>query len=111
VVDLPEHEPERVDSNLRLQDALDSDIDLVERQISRRPGHRWTLVAALELARDATGAWSALVSRKHDDHLPDGGILEPATLLGAKDCDLRLSPLTNTMPIRRAPHRVWVACL
>lgn len=45
-------------------------------------------VSELDLARDETGTWTA-----NGVELPD--------VAGALDCDLGLSPLTNTMPILR----------
>lgn len=54
----------------------------------------------LELRRDGSGRWEILADAEgHLDAPPPGG---DARLYGdALDCDLGLSPLTNTMPVRR----------
>ncbi|MET9021558.1 putative glycolipid-binding domain-containing protein [Actinopolymorpha sp. NPDC004070] len=54
----------------------------------------------LELRRDGAGRWEILADAEgHLDAPPPGG---DARLYGdALDCDLGLSPLTNTMPVRR----------
>jgi uncharacterized protein len=54
----------------------------------------------LHLRRDADGRWSAQTwSRGVTTLDPPGGDLDALT--GALDCDLGLSPLTNTMPVLR----------
>ncbi|HEX2186894.1 MAG TPA: putative glycolipid-binding domain-containing protein, partial [Chloroflexota bacterium] len=54
----------------------------------------------LELRRSPTGTWTALTSASGDVDLPPpGGDL--SGLDPALDCDLGLSPLTNTMPVLR----------
>src|SRR4051812_27105841 len=61
-------------------------------------GDGWT--RAVEVERDARGAWS--VRARHDGRsalAPPGG--DAAALDGALDCDLGLSPLLNTPPVLR----------
>jgi hypothetical protein len=54
----------------------------------------------LELRRDADGGWDCEAGGEGRVDLPSaGGDVE--SLRGALDCDLGLSPLTNTMPVRR----------
>ncbi len=56
----------------------------------------------LELARDPDGGWTVEASAEGDPGMllpPPGG--DPATFRQALDCDLGLSPLTNTMPVLR----------
>ncbi|MEP7023711.1 MAG: putative glycolipid-binding domain-containing protein, partial [Actinomycetota bacterium] len=57
----------------------------------------------LDLHRDADGRWQVEVSAEGDENAggmpPPGG--DPAGFAAALDCDLGLSPLTNTMPVRR----------
>lgn len=66
------------------------------RVVTRGEGWR----RALDLRRDASGAWTATTEEEgRPDLQPPGGDL--AALAGALDCDLGLSPLTNLMPIRR----------
>ena len=57
----------------------------------------------LELVRTETGEWSSTTkeSGTQPDDLPPPGLVQPADLETAVDCDLGLCPLTNTMPIRR----------
>ena len=57
----------------------------------------------LDLRRDANGLWSVGADEEGDVDLPPpGGDSTP--LVDALDCDLELSPVTNTMPILR--HRL-----
>ncbi|MFD0686672.1 putative glycolipid-binding domain-containing protein [Actinomadura fibrosa] len=59
------------------------------------PWRRW-----LELVNRPAGAWT--VNARSEGHValpPPGG--DAAALEGALDCDLGLSPLTNTMPVLR----------
>jgi hypothetical protein len=66
------------------------------RVTSRGEGWRRTL----ELRRSAEGVWS--VTTEEDGELdlpPPGG--DPSTLADALDCDLALSPVTNSMPVLR----------
>jgi hypothetical protein len=54
----------------------------------------------LDLRRDADGVWSVAAAEEgHLDLPPAGG--DSAQLVGALDCDLGLSPVTNMMPILR----------
>jgi hypothetical protein len=63
------------------------------------PGWRRTLV----LERAASGVWTCSGQSSGDlDGPAPGG--DPAPLTGALDCDLGLSPLTNSMPVLR--HRL-----
>lgn len=55
----------------------------------------------LELRHDGSGNWSVDASGEGDPDLPPPGG-DPAGLRDALDCDLGLSPLTNTMPVLRA---------
>lgn len=69
--------------------------------IVRTEGPGWR--RALVLDRAASGAWScATETEGHLDRPTPGGDLSPVT--GAFDCDLGLSPLTNSMPVLR--HRL-----
>ena len=72
----------------------------------------------LDLRRAASGAWSAATEAGGDAPLPPpGGDIE--LLAGALDCDLGLSPLTNSMPVLRHAllqgggpidfHMAWVS--
>lgn len=54
----------------------------------------------LDLRRAPSGVWTAETETAGDPPLPTpGGDME--TLAGALDCDLGLSPLTNSMPVLR----------
>jgi uncharacterized protein len=55
---------------------------------------------ALELRRDDNTGWSIDAEEEGDVDLPPAGG-DTARIADALDCDLGLSPLTNTMPIRR----------
>jgi hypothetical protein len=55
----------------------------------------------LTLARDDGGRWATRVEAAGDPDLPAPGLVDPASVEGALDCDLGLCPVTNTMPIRR----------
>lgn len=60
---------------------------------------------SLHLVRATDGRWSARTDTGGDSPLPDPGF-DADALAGALDCDLGLSPLTNTMPIlRRRYHQ------
>lgn len=61
-------------------------------------GDGWQRV--LQLEQSAAGDWRARVSAKGDVDLPPPGG-DMSTLAGAVDCDIALSPLTNTMPVLR----------
>jgi hypothetical protein len=58
---------------------------------------------ALHLARETDGRWSARTENEGTGPLPLPGF-DAEALTDAVDCDLGLSPLTNTMPILR--HRL-----
>ncbi len=71
------------------------------RLIVRAEGPGWR--RALNLERAASGAWScATEAEGRLDRPPPGGDL--SQVAGALDCDLGLSPLTNSMPVLR--HRL-----
>lgn len=54
---------------------------------------------SVELHRDGNGSWRIVADAEGDlrNAPPPGG--DPTLLDGAQDCDLGLSPLTNTMPV------------
>jgi hypothetical protein len=56
---------------------------------------------SVELHRDGNGSWRIVADQEGTlrDAPPPGG--DPAHLHGAYDCDLGLSPLTNSMPVLR----------
>jgi hypothetical protein len=54
----------------------------------------------LELRHDGAGTWTVDASSEGEPDLPRPGG-DPALLDDALDCDLGLSPLTNTMPVLR----------
>jgi uncharacterized protein len=54
----------------------------------------------LDLRRSNSGRWSVATEAEGESRLPSPGG-EVAPLTGASDCDLGLSPLTNTMPVLR----------
>jgi uncharacterized protein len=54
----------------------------------------------LDLRRNALGVWSAGTTLTGDPPLPPPS-RDPASLTGALDCDLGLSPTTNSMPVLR----------
>jgi len=54
----------------------------------------------LDLRRDADGVWSVAAAEEGHLDLPSAGG-DAAQLVGAFDCDLGLSPVTNMMPILR----------
>jgi hypothetical protein len=71
------------------------------RLVVRARGDGWH--RALELKRTASGRWSCRAEAEGAPDLPaPGGDL--AAVAGALDCDLALSPLTNSMPVLR--HRL-----
>jgi hypothetical protein len=64
----------------------------------RAHGEGWS--RQLRLSREQGGTWQVLVQAEGDADLPvPGG--DPVAFAGALDCDLGLSPLTNTMPVLR----------
>ncbi|HEY8946142.1 MAG TPA: putative glycolipid-binding domain-containing protein [Polyangiaceae bacterium] len=84
---------------------LDYRLSTVERFVTARlvvqvRGNGWN--RALDLRRLASGKWKCTtVAEGNVDLPPPGGDL--SIVDGALDCDLALSPLTNTMPVLR--HR------
>jgi uncharacterized protein len=92
----------------RLEYELDCGDDFITRRLSVRAwGAGWG--RRLELARDLPGEWSVDADADGEAELlglpgvpgppPPGG--DPADFAAALDCDLGLSPLTNTMPVLR----------
>jgi hypothetical protein len=92
----------------RLEYELDCADDFVTRRLSVRAwGAGWG--RHLELSRDRAGTWSAEAGTDGEAELlglpgvpgppPPGG--DPSDLDAGLDCDLGLSPLTNTMPVLR----------
>jgi hypothetical protein len=89
-------EPYRLDYQLTTGDGF-----VTVRLVVRTEGNGWRRV--LDLGRAASGEWSCITEAEGSLDLPGpGGNL--ATLAGALDCDLGLSPLTNSMPVLR--HRL-----
>jgi len=84
---------------------LDYELDCGDRFITqwlsvRAQGSGWQ--RNLELSRAPDGGWTVEASADGDPGLalpPPGG--DPASFREALDCDLALSPLTNTMPVLR----------
>jgi hypothetical protein len=88
--------PYRVDYQLTTVDAY-----VTARLVVRTQGNAWR--RALDLERAASGAWSCTTEAEGDlDQPAPGG--ELAMVRGALDCDLGLSPMTNSMPVLR--HRL-----
>ncbi len=56
---------------------------------------------SLTLTRHPDGRWESRQDAEGDPDLPAPGLADPASVEGALDCDLGLSPVTNTMPVRR----------
>jgi hypothetical protein len=79
-------------------------------------GERWR--RRLELRRSEAGAWMLQREQEGEVELPASGG-DPDSLVGALDCDLGLSPVTNLMPILRGeilsggdplePTAAWLA--
>lgn len=89
-------EPYRLDYRLTTGDAF-----VTARLVVQTEGKRWH--RALTLDRASSGEWSCTTETEGTLDLPaPGGDL--AALAGALDCDLGLSPLTNSMPVLR--HRL-----
>ena len=88
--------PYRVDYQLTTVDAY-----VTARLVVRTQGNAWR--RALDLERASSGAWSCTTEAEGDlDQPAPGG--ELAMVRGALDCDLGLSPTTNSMPVLR--HRL-----
>ncbi len=85
----------------RLDYELDCGDGYVTQWLSvRAQGASWQ--RKLELSRDPDGGWTVEASAEGDPGVPlppPGG--DPASFRSALDCDLGLSPLTNTMPVLR----------
>jgi hypothetical protein len=78
--------------------------DFVTRSLSVRvTGANW--FRELDLVRSGDGAWTAASGASGSEvGLPEPGLmpgLSVEDLTDARDCDIALCPLTNTMPIRR----------
>jgi hypothetical protein len=88
---------------------LDYQLTTVDRYVTARlvvraEGRGWR--RTLDLGREASGRWSCRTESEGDPGLPaPGGDL--SLVNGALDCDLGLSPLTNSMPVLR--HRLHEA--
>ncbi len=83
---------------------LDYRLDAADGWITRRlvvevEGSGWH--RRLDLRHDGSGRWRCETRASGSVDLPDPGG-DMASLAGALDCDLGLSPLTNLMPIRRS---------
>lgn len=83
----------------RLDYELDTAESFATRSLHvRSEGAGWDRV--LHLERKADGGWSVEVTQRGDVDLPEGGG-DAAAFEDALDCDLGLSPLTNSMPVLR----------
>ena len=85
---------------------LEYQLVTAERYVTRRlavetAGSGWR--RALVLERAASGVWTCTSHSEGDLDRPEPGG-DPALLAGTLDCDLGLSPLTNSMPVLR--HRL-----
>ena len=85
---------------------LDYQLTTANRYVTARlvvhaQGQGWR--RTLELARAASGEWSCRAEAEGTSELPAPGG-DRAAVAGALDCDLALSPLTNSMPVLR--HRL-----
>lgn len=79
--------------------SLTCDDGYVTRQLRvHAAGDGWD--RAIDLSRDPDGTWRLTAEASGVVDLPPPGG-EPETFAGALDCDLGLSPLTNTMPVLR----------
>lgn len=85
--------------------------DRLEVRVVGLGSNRSSLNRALFLQRSSSGVWSSKTvrselavepgARRHADDVARPGIVEPASLIDAVDCDLGFCPLTKTMPISR----------
>jgi hypothetical protein len=83
----------------RLDYELDTADDFVTRSLRvRSEGAGWG--RSLDLERGPDGVWSVEVTQRGEVNLPEAGG-GAAPFQDALDCDLGLSPLTNTMPVLR----------
>jgi hypothetical protein len=83
----------------RLDYALTTSADYVTESLTvRATGGGWW--RELDLRRSPSGEWSCTTAGDGRLDGPEPGI-DPAELKDALDCDLGLSPLTNTMPVLR----------
>jgi hypothetical protein len=85
---------------------LEYQLVTAERYVTRRlavetAGSGWR--RALVVERAASGVWTCTGHSEGDLDRPEPGG-DPALLAGTLDCDLGLSPLTNSMPVLR--HRL-----
>jgi hypothetical protein len=78
-----------------------ADLYVTTRLVVRTEGPGWRRTLVLE--RAASGVWTCAGDSEGDLDSPEPGG-DPALLAGALDCDLGLSPLTNSMPVLR--HRL-----
>jgi hypothetical protein len=86
-------EPYRLDYQLTTGDRF-----VTVQLVARTEGKDWR--RTLDLKRAASGDWSCTVEAEGNLDLPGPGG-EMAALAGGLDCDLGLSPLTNSMPVLR----------
>jgi hypothetical protein len=101
-------EPYRLDYRLETGDGFET---ARLRVVARGAGWR----RELDLARSPAGAWTIATRTAGDaGRPPPGG--DAAALTGAIDCDLGLSPLTNSLPVLRlgllrdrGPHELLMA--
>jgi hypothetical protein len=85
----------------RLDYTLETGPDLVTSELLvTASGDGWR--RSLDLQRSSLGGWTAAADAQGEPPIPTPGG-DVAQLAGALDCDVGLSPLTNTMPILR--HR------
>jgi uncharacterized protein len=83
----------------RLDYRLDTARGFVTKRLEvEAAGEGWT--RRLDLTRDEAGTWRLVTDSTGRSDLADPGG-DAGALAGALDCDLGLSPLTNTMPVRR----------
>jgi uncharacterized protein len=83
----------------RLEYSLDTATDFVTSSLTVDVrGSGW--LRRLDLLRHDDGAWHASGDARGEPGLPPVGG-ELSDLMGARDCDLAFSPLTNAMPILR----------
>jgi hypothetical protein len=86
-------EPYRLD--YRLETADDFVTTRLQIKVEAQDWSRW-----LDLTRGSDGVWSCEVDQRGNPTLPEPGG-DMGLVRDALDCDLALSPLTNTMPVLR----------